>query len=213
MEGIYESTQQRNSEEITSLGFSLESSLLLTLSWFSNEKHEQLSEFIQEQQKNKWIESQTRSRHPLLMRLPILRLHAGSLMLQRRAGWTSARGEGKLITADISSGPTGLCFLLNSLTPGPKLYWTHSAELFLCPHLETILSVLSPSSPGCVSQPSAETPSRVLSPRGSHDCPRGHVASGGPLGNLSVSTVCADAWELADTHFRLCCHLLNPKIH
>ena len=54
MEGIYQSTEQRNSKEITSLGFFIESSLLLTLSWFSNEKHEQLSEFIQEQQKNKY---------------------------------------------------------------------------------------------------------------------------------------------------------------
>ena len=155
------------------------------------------------------------------MRLPILRLHAGSFMLQRRAGWTSAgsqrspcgaRGEGKLITADISSGPTGLCFVLNSLMPGPKLYWTHSAELFLCPHLETILSAPSPSSPGCVSQPSAETPSQVLSPRGSHDCPRGHAAPGGPLGNPCQHSVCR-CLRIGWSALLSAARLLHPKIH
>lgn len=219
-----ESTQQRNSKEIPSLGFSLESSLLHTLSWLSNEKHEQLSEFIQEQQTNKWIESQTtRSRYPLLMRLPILPLHAGSLMLQRRAGWTLAssqrsprgtRGEGKFITVDISFGALGgphtraLCWIASCQFS--KLYWTYSTELFLCPHLEIIFCVFLPLAqdvsasrlmklhPEC-SEPTVLTwlPPRTRSFRRTFGESFPAV--------ISLSAVCADVWELADTHFWLCC--------
>ena len=101
------------------------------------------------------------------------------------------QGRGKLITVAISLGPTRLCFVSNSLMPVPKLYWTHSAELFLCPHLETIFSVPSPSSPGCVSQPSAETPPEC-SAQGLTWLPPRTCGFGRAFGDLSASTLWAD---------------------
>lgn len=159
-------------------------------------------EFIQEQQKNKWIESQTTDHLTLFswdfQSCPTCRVLN---VAERRAGWmlTGSRRSpcgtrrGGWLLWPFHWGPHACALCWIASCQFPSFIEAHSAELFLCPHLETF-SEPSPASPGCAS-PAICWNSSECSAWGLTWLPRGHAASGGPLRRISLSARCELMFE------------------